>query len=259
MGRPPARPRAAPAIGGFAGRSTPRTRCAIDTVHQWLLMLRRVGVAFEIARRGTGRSPMPAWSDPPGGRRSRSSGDLSRTDSAPGLRALAERFPPAFAWGAATAAYQVEGAVDVDGRTPSIWDTFSHTPGRIAQRRDRRRRLRPLPPVARRPRPHGRRWACVPIASASRGRGSSRAAPAPANAAGLDFYDRLVDGLLERGIEPWVTLYHWDLPQAIEDRGGWLEPEVVDRFGEYAGLVARRLGDRCTRLDHAQRAADASR
>ena len=67
------------------------------------------------------------------------------------------------------------------------------------------------------------------------------------NAAGLDFYDRLVDGLLERGIEPWVTLYHWDLPQPIEDRGGWLEPEVVDRFAEYAALVARRLGDRASR------------
>ena len=66
----------------------------------------------------------------------------------------------------------------------------------------------------------------------------------PANAAGLDFYDRLVDGLLERDIEPWVTLYHWDLPQPIEDRGGWLEPDVVERFGEYAGIVARRIGDR---------------
>ena len=65
-----------------------------------------------------------------------------------------------------------------------------------------------------------------------------------ANERGLDFYDRLVDGLLERGIQPWVTLYHWDLPQPIEDRGGWLEPEVVDRFSEYAGIIARRLGGR---------------
>jgi len=66
----------------------------------------------------------------------------------------------------------------------------------------------------------------------------------PESEAGLDFYDRLVDGLLARGIEPWLTLYHWDLPQPIEDRGGWTTPEVVDRFAEYAGIVGRRLGDR---------------
>ena len=167
----------------------------------------------------------------------------SQTDSATGLRALAERFPPAFAWGAATAAYQVEGAADLDGRTPSVWDTFSHTPGRVLNGEtgdvacDHYHRWRDdidlMAAMGLRAYRFSVSWPRVQPGGSGAG-----------NEAGLDFYDRLVDGLLERGIEPWVTLYHWDLPQPIEDRGGWLEHEVVDRFGEYASLVARRLGDR---------------
>ena len=169
---------------------------------------------------------------------------ISSPAEAPGAaRALAARFPAGFAWGAATAAYQVEGAADADGRTPSIWDTFSHTPGRTLNG--------DTGDVAC---DHYRRWqddvelmAKIGLRAYRFSISWSRVQPGgsgPANATGLDFYDRLVDGLLERSIEPWVTLYHWDLPQPIEDRGGWLEPEVVDRFAEYAGLVARRLGDR---------------
>jgi beta-glucosidase len=167
----------------------------------------------------------------------------SRTDAAVGARDLAGRFPPGFAWGAATAAYQIEGSVDVDGRTPSVWDTFSHTPGRT--------RNGETGDVAC---DHYRRWRGDLDLMAELGLRAYRfsiswprvqpGGSGGANPAGLDFYDRLVDGLLERGIEPWVTLYHWDLPQPIEDRGGWLEPEVVDRFAEYTDLVARRLGDR---------------
>ena len=161
------------------------------------------------------------------------------------LRALARRFPAGFAWGAATAAYQVEGAVDVDGRTPSIWDTFSHTPGRTLNGDtgddgcDHYRRWRDdvelMAELGLRAYRFSISWPRVQPHGAG-----------PANPAGLDFYDRLVDGLLERGIEPWVTLYHWDLPQALEDRGGWLDREVVDRFAEYAAILADRLGDRAS-------------
>ena len=165
------------------------------------------------------------------------------SDTATAPRDLAVRFPPGFAWGAATAAYQVEGAAVADGRTPSIWDTFSHTPGRTLNGE--------TGDVAC---DHYHRWRDDLDLMASLGLRAYRfsiswprvqpGGSGPANEVGLDFYDRLVDGLLERGIEPWVTLYHWDLPQPIEDRGGWLEPEVVDRFAEYATIVAGRLGDR---------------
>ncbi|MBA2633494.1 MAG: family 1 glycosylhydrolase [Chloroflexi bacterium] len=157
--------------------------------------------------------------------------------------ALAQRFPADFAWGAATAAYQVEGAAAVDGRGPSIWDTFSHAPGRT-QNGD----------TGDTACDHYHRWRADLDLMAHIGLRAYRfriswpriqpGGSGPTNAAGLDFYDRLVDGLLERGIEPWVTLYHWDLPQQIEDRGGWLQPEVVERFAEYTGIVAHRLGDR---------------
>ena len=167
----------------------------------------------------------------------------SETDAAAALRVLASRFPPGFAWGAATAAYQIEGSPRADGRTPSIWDTFSHTPGRTLNGE--------TGDVAC---DHYRRWRDDLDLMADLGLRAYRFSiswprvqpdgSGPGNVAGLDFYDRLVDGLLERGIEPWVTLYHWDLPQPIEDRGGWTSSEVVDRFAEYAGIVARRLGDR---------------
>ena len=174
---------------------------------------------------------------------------------APAVEALARRFPAGFAWGAATAAYQVEGAHDADGRGPSIWDTFSHTPGRTLNGEtgdvacDHYRRWEADLDLMARPR------ACAPTGSACRGRAFCPAGPVRRNAAGLDFYDRLVDGLLERGIQPWLTLYHWDLPQPIEDRGGWLAPEVVERFADYAG--ARRPAPWRPRdaLDHAERDA----
>ena len=160
--------------------------------------------------------------------------------------ALASRFPGSFAFGAATAAYQVEGSVAADGRGPSIWDTFSHTPGKT--------RNGDTGDVAC---DHYRRWASDLDLMAELGlrsyrfsiawpriQPSGRGAP---NGAGLDFYDRLVDGLLERGIEPWATLYHWDLPQALEDIGGWTDAAIADRLAEYASIVAGRLGDRVTR------------
>ena len=171
---------------------------------------------------------------------------ISNPESVVAPVALAARFPRDFAWGASTAAYQVEGSVGVDGRGPSIWDTFSHTPGRVLHG--------DTGDIAC---DHYRRWRDDLDLMAELGLGAyrfsiawprvqpeGRGAP---NRAGLDFYDRLVDGLLERGITPWVTLYHWDLPQALEDRGGWTDPEITGRFAEFAAVTVERLGDRVGR------------
>ena len=154
-----------------------------------------------------------------------------------------DRFPDGFIWGAATASYQVEGAVREDGRGPSIWDTFSHTPGKT--------RNGDTGDVAV---DHYRRWhqdvALMRDLDLDAYRFSvawPRIIPdgvGKVNAKGLDFYDRLVDGLLESGIDPWVTLYHWDLPQALQHDGGLKHRDVAGAFGEYTEAVTRRLGDR---------------
>ena len=152
-------------------------------------------------------------------------------------------FPPDFTWGVATAAYQIEGAVAEDGRGQSIWDTFCRQPGAIldGQTGD----------VAD---DHYHRWPEDVALMADLGIGTYRFSIAwprvqpsgsgAVNAAGLDFYDRLVDGLLARGITPMPTLYHWDLPQPLEDAGGWMARDTAYRFAEYAGLAAERLADR---------------
>ncbi|WP_371496154.1 GH1 family beta-glucosidase [Kitasatospora sp. NBC_00374] len=153
--------------------------------------------------------------------------------------------PDGFVWGAATAAYQVEGSVDADGRAPSIWDTFSHTPGKVAGGDTGDTAC-----------DHYRRWPEDLGLMKRLGLDAYRfsvawprvvpQADGRVNAAGLAFYDRLVDALLEAGITPFPTLYHWDLPQAQQDRGGWPERSTAERFGEYAAVVAERLGDRVT-------------
>jgi beta-glucosidase len=155
-------------------------------------------------------------------------------------------FPSGFIWGAATAAYQIEGAWNQDGKGESIWDRFSHTPGKVYNHDNG--------DVAC---DHYHRWrddiALMREIGLQAYRFSiawPRVLPAGAgavNQAGLDFYDRLVDGLLEAGITPFVTLYHWDLPQALQDRGGWANRDTVAAFADYADIVARRLGDRVKR------------
>ena len=156
---------------------------------------------------------------------------------------MTSQFPQEFTWGAATASYQIEGAVDEDGRGPSIWDTFSRTPGATLNG--------DTGDVAA---DHYHRWP-EDLEHLSRlGVGAYRFSVAwpriqptgtgPAVQAGLDFYSRLVDGLLERNIAPVVTLYHWDLPQALETVGGWPVRDTALRFGEYAELVVGALGDR---------------
>jgi beta-glucosidase len=151
-------------------------------------------------------------------------------------------FPPGFLWGAATAAYQIEGAVAEDGRTPSIWDTFCAQPGAVVGG--------DTGEVAC---DHYHRWredldvvAGLGLTAYRFSTSWPRVVPEPGRIEprGLDFYSRLVDGLLERGVQPWLTVYHWDLPQWLEDRGGWTNRDVADRMTEYALALHDRLGDR---------------
>ncbi|HEY3398505.1 MAG TPA: GH1 family beta-glucosidase [Armatimonadota bacterium] len=153
-------------------------------------------------------------------------------------------FPQDFVWGCATAAYQIEGAPLEDGKGPSIWDTFAHEPGRI--------RNGDTGDVAC---DHYHRWAEDVKMIAGMGHNGYRFSISwprvlpdgrgQVNERGVDFYSRLVDGLLEAGVAPFATLYHWDLPQALQDRGGWPNRDTAQYFAEYAALMFDRLGDRC--------------
>lgn len=152
-------------------------------------------------------------------------------------------FPPNFVWGAATASYQIEGAWQADGKGESIWDRFSHTPGKIANGDtgdvacDHYHRWREDITLMQALGLNAYRFSIAWPRVLPTGRG-------PANAAGLDFYDQLVDGLLAVGIQPYATLYHWDLPQALQEQGGWSNRATAGWFSDYADLVSRRLGDR---------------
>ena len=155
-------------------------------------------------------------------------------------------FPPDFVWGVSTSAYQIEGAAAEDGRGPSIWDTRCGQTGKVwngdsgAVSAD-----------------HYHRFAEDVALMKALGVGAYRFSVAwprllptgtgPVNAKGLDFYDRLIDAVLAAGIEPWLCLYHWDLPQALDDRGGWTNRDCAGWFGDYAALAARRFGDRVKR------------
>jgi beta-glucosidase len=152
-------------------------------------------------------------------------------------------FPAGFSWGVATAAYQIEGAVGEDGRGTSIWDTFCRRPGAIRDGHTGEVAV-----------DHYHRWAGDVALMRSLGIDAYRFSIAwpriqpdgagPPNPAGLDFYDRLTDALLASGITPMPTLYHWDLPQPVEDAGGWLNRDTAHRLADYAGLCAGRLADR---------------
>jgi len=153
------------------------------------------------------------------------------------------RFPGGFTWGVSTSAYQIEGAAHEDGRGESIWDVFCRKPGAIRDGQN-----------ADMADDHYHRWREDVELMARLGVGAYRFSIAwprvqptgrgPANAAGLDFYERLTDALLARGITPVPTLYHWDLPQPLQSEGGWLARETAARFADYAGLAAARLADR---------------
>jgi len=157
--------------------------------------------------------------------------------------AFVARFPKGFAWGFAASAYQIEGAAAEDGRGRSVWDTFSRVPDAVVDGQtgddacDHYHRYREDVALMARIGVQAYRFSVSWPRVQPNGTGA-------ANEPGLDFYDRLVDALLAAGIEPLVNLFHWDLPQALQDRGGFADPRVVGWFAEYAGLVASRLGDR---------------
>ncbi len=156
---------------------------------------------------------------------------------------MATSFPDGFLWGASSSAYQIEGAVKEDGREPSIWDTFSHLPGNISGEDTGDTAC-----------DHYHRWPEDVALMRELGLGAYRLSIAwprilpegrgKPNAKGLEFYDRLIDAVMTNGIDPWVCLYHWDLPQALDYRGGWQNRDTASWFADYAAIAARRLGDR---------------
>jgi beta-glucosidase len=153
------------------------------------------------------------------------------------------RFPKGFFWGATTAAYQIEGACKEDGKGESIWDRFAHTPGKIKNGDtgdvacDSYHRWREDLALLRAMNLNSYRFSISWPRIQPAGSG-------PANSTGIDYYSRLVDALLDARIRPFVTLYHWDLPQALEDAGGWPNRDTASRFADYVELMARALGDR---------------
>ena len=159
--------------------------------------------------------------------------------------AAAAGFPDGFGWGVATSAFQIEGAVKEDGRGASIWDTYSHTPGKIRNgdnadiANDHYHRyaddVRLMQEIGVKTYRFSVAWPRIFPSGTGR-----------PNAKGLDFYRRLVDALLEAGIAPFPTLYHWDLPQVLQDKGGWQSRDTAQAFADYAGHVAAQLSDRVT-------------
>ncbi|HEX2101304.1 MAG TPA: GH1 family beta-glucosidase [Candidatus Synoicihabitans sp.] len=160
-----------------------------------------------------------------------------------GSRARRSAFPPNFVWGAATSAYQIEGAARVDGRGPSVWDMLCARPDRVWERQngdvacDHYHRFREDVALMRETGLAAYRFSIAWPRVIPAGTGK-------VNDAGLAFYDRLVDALLEAGIQPWVTLFHWDYPYELYVRGGWLNPESPQWFADYARVVVDRLSDR---------------
>jgi len=152
-------------------------------------------------------------------------------------------FPDDFIWGAATASYQIEGAHNADGKGESIWDRFCKVPGNILNGDtgdiacDHYHRYREDIQLMKKIGLKGYRFSIAWTRIFPQGKGS-------VNQAGLDFYNRLVDGLLEAGIQPFITLYHWDLPQVLQEEGGWANRDTINYFRDYATTVARSLGDR---------------
>jgi beta-glucosidase len=165
------------------------------------------------------------------------------TDGSPDYRDSGLEFPDDFVFGSATASYQIEGAAHEDGRGPSIWDTFSHTPGKIVNgdtgdvADDHYHRVESDLDLMAELGLESYRFSIAWPRIQADGTGAP-------NEKGLAFYGRLVDGLLERGIRPIATLYHWDLPQALEDLGGWTNRDTAYRFADYAHHVGEALGDR---------------
>jgi beta-glucosidase len=151
------------------------------------------------------------------------------------------KFPDSFYWGTGTSSYQIEGAWNDDGKGPSIWDTYAHTPGKIKNgdsgdvANDHDHCYKEDVPLMKNFGANAYRIAWPLIFPQGTG---------TPNPKGLDFYNRLVDELIAAGIAPFATLYHWDLPQALQDKGGWQSRDTVKAFGDHAGYVAEKLSDR---------------
>jgi len=157
-------------------------------------------------------------------------------------------FPDGFLWGVASSSYQIEGAWNEDGKGESIWDRFSHTPGNIMNGDtgdvacDHYHRYAEDVASMKDLGVQGYRFSISWSRVLPKGKGD-------ANRTGLNFYRRLVDKLRESGIEPWVCLYHYDLPQALQDEGGWANRNIIQYFADYAKLMARELGDMVKRWE----------
>src|SRR5260221_7596007 len=152
-------------------------------------------------------------------------------------------FPKNFLWGAATASYQIEGAATADGKGVSVWDTFAATPGKIIDHSTGSDACK-----------HYEYWEQDLDLIKSLNLDTYRFSIAwpriipngvgSVNSKGLDFYERLIDGMLKRGIKPNATLYHWDLPQALEDKDGWMNRDTAKAYADYVAVVLKKLGDR---------------
>lgn len=172
--------------------------------------------------------------------------DLLPKQDAPILVAR-QTLPSGFVWGVSTSSYQVEGAAQEGGRGPSVWDVFSRVPGKIANGDtgdvacDHYHRYSEDIALMHEMGVNAYRFSVAWPRVLPTGRGT-------VNEAGVAFYDRLIDKLLAAGIEPWLCLYHWDLPQALQELGGWANRDIVSWYADYARLIAQRFGDRVKRF-----------
>src|SRR5262245_35851787 len=170
-------------------------------------------------------------------------GDRNMSPRAKSARGAGLEFPRGFYWGVGTSSYQIEGAWSEDGKGKSIWDTYVHTPGHIKNNdtgdvaNDHYHRYKEDVALMRSIGANAYRFSIAWPRIFPEGRGTP-------NPKGLDFYNRLVDELVAAGIAPFATLYHWDLPQALQDKGGWQSRDTAQAFADYAGYVAEKLSDR---------------
>ena len=157
---------------------------------------------------------------------------------------MVDNFPENFLWGAATASYQIEGAANKDGKGKSIWDTFTHTPGKIKNNEngdvavDHYHRYKEDISLMKKINLQAYRFSIAWTRILPEGKGGI-------NQSGVDFYSSLIDELLENGVKPFITLYHWDLPQSLQDQGGWSNRDITNIFSDYAQVIAKKFGDRC--------------
>ena len=157
---------------------------------------------------------------------------------------MAEIFPKDFLWGTATASYQIEGAANEDGKGKSIWDTFSHTPGKIKNNEngdvatDHYHRYKEDISLMNDIKLNAYRFSIAWTRIFPNGKGK-------VNQKGIDFYSKLIDELLANNIKPFITLYHWDLPQALQDKGGWANRDITKIFADYSEVIAKKFSDRC--------------